>query len=66
MKLTAELTSEQIVTNLLISNEILKPKKYYTNIAPASNLGDFIEHLPEVTFDKTTSKYTFIDTNIRL
>lgn len=63
---TAELTSEQIVTNLLSSNEIIKPTNsnfYFKN--PGVNLGDYLLNVSkdikkspvETTED---SKYVFI------
>lgn len=57
--MTAELTNEQIVTNLLISNEILKPKKTYPNMAQ-KDLGQFLDKLPDLD-NKPISKYAFID-----
>ncbi len=59
--MTAELTSEQIVTNLLISNEILKPKNVYANISSGNDLGEFLNKLPEIDSNKPISRYTFID-----
>ena len=66
MIVTAELTSEQIVTNLLSSNEIINPAKrnfYFKN--PGVNLGDYLLNVSndikkspaETTED---SKYVFI------
>ena len=59
--MTAELTSEQIVTNLLISNEILKPKNVYANISSGNDLGEFLNKLPEIDSNKPISRNTFID-----
>ncbi len=58
--MTAELTSEQRVTELLISNEILRPRKICSNTIPRSNLGDFLQNTIE---DSPISRYAFIDTN---
>ena len=59
---TKELTTEEIVTNLLISNEILTPKRssiYLSN--PTRNLGDFLQSIPnEPKETKEPSKYSFI------
>lgn len=74
MKLTAELTAEEIVTNLLTSQEILKRKKENFYISNGANLGDYLRNLPaDVTDSCITSspvlqkgkgdkviKYTFI------
>jgi len=68
----AELTSEQIVTKLLVSNQILKPfreKFYITN--ENYNLGEFLENLPDEFYEEEivsleseeeeeNSKYIFI------
>ena len=59
--MAAELTNEQIVTNLLVSNEILKPKNRHAGISRRSNLGEYLEKLPEKSLNKEISRYTFID-----
>ena len=61
--MTKELTSEEIVTKLLTSNEIIKNTNktnfYMTN--PVSNLGDFLEKIvDEEIEDNKNSKYSFI------
>ena len=64
--MTAELTAEQIVTNLLASNEIIKPT-YVKPLEPIKghNLGDYLLNKPystepeEIEVDEP-SKYTFI------
>ena len=64
MKLTAELTNEQIVTNLLISNEFLKPMNSYNGIKRNSNLGEYL--INEIEKEKElqkNSRYTFINVN---
>jgi len=63
LKLTTELTSEQIVTNILVSNEILKPRKK-SNIKPDSHsLGEYISKAEEENkINKKYSRYSFIDT----
>lgn len=64
--MTAELTAEQIVTNLLVSNEIIKPT-YVKTLEPirGHNLGDYLLNKsystePEVIDAEEPSKYTFI------
>ena len=65
--MTAELTAEQIVTNLLASNEIIKPT-YVKPLEPirGHNLGDYLlnnkSYLtdPEEIEAEEPSKYTFI------
>jgi len=75
MKLTAELTAEEIVTNLLTSQEILKRKKENFYISNGASLGDYLRNLPADVTDScitpspalplgegdSESKYTFID-----
>ena len=61
MKLTAELTNEQIVTNLLISNEILKPKKRHACMPKNMNLGEYLHKLPQSALYQEVSRYSFID-----
>lgn len=48
-KVTAELTNEQIVTNLLTSNEVLKPRKgnFYISNPMLDTLGDFLLDIDE-------------------
>jgi len=66
MKMTAELTSEQIVTRLLTSGSIIEPKNdnfYITN--PGSNLGEFLlnskaEQPDENEIKEEPTRYTFI------
>ena len=61
--MTAELTAEQIVTNLLASNEIIKPN-YVKLLQPKSNhnLGEYLLNKPsnKVEIIEKVSKYTFI------
>lgn len=64
--MTAELTAEQIVTNILTSNEIIRRREgnfYISN--PAGNLGEFllkepIKQTQEEICEEEPSKYTFI------
>lgn len=65
--MTAELTSEQIVTNLLSSNEIIKPTQgnfYFKN--PGVSLGDFLLNISKdikkssEEVSSEDSKYVFI------
>lgn len=46
--MAAELTSEEIVTKLLTSNEILKPKdkNFYMSKPKSGTLGDFLLEFP--------------------
>ena len=60
--MTAELTTEQIVTELLISNEILKPLNGFTKPESDLNLGEFIVDAEKERAEaKKKSRYTFID-----
>ena len=63
--MTAELTAEQIVTNLLSSNEILKRKKENFYLSNGPSLGEYLKNLPpeEVVQERAVekdTKYTFI------
>ena len=65
--MTAELTAEQIVTNLLLSHQMLKRDKENFCIDSANTLGEYLENLPEETevnepsfVDESLAKYTFI------
>ena len=65
MKMTAELTAEEIVTNLLSSHQILKRQKENFYITNPHNLGDFLKNAPETASIEDveptiTEKYTFI------
>lgn len=61
---TADLTSEQIVTKLLSSNEILRRQKgnFYINNPAIDTLGEFLaEHWePPVFEEKEVSRFVFI------
>lgn len=68
--MTAELTAEEIVTNLLSSHEILKSNKNL-NISSPLDLGTYLSNLPEeediknhcaspIEKEVLESKYTFI------
>ena len=63
--MTAELTAEEIVTNLLSSHEILKPKKIFLENSSSCNLGKYLETLPEEEIEPKTvieevSRFSFI------
>ncbi len=63
--MTAELTAEEIVTNLLSSHEILKRSKENFYINSTNSLGEYLENLPEETeesslVDESLAKYSFI------
>ena len=70
--MTAELTAEEIVTNLLSSHEILKKKNCNFSATSCLNLSEYLKNLPseDIDNDKTpsptfnlgegTNKYTFI------
>ena len=72
--MTAELTAEEIVTNLLTSQEILKRKKENFYISNGASLGDYLRNLPTDVADSCITpspalpkgkcdkviKYTFI------
>lgn len=62
--MATDLTNEQIVTNLLISNGFLKPVNGYRAVKRASNLGEYLteEQKRQKELQKK-SKYTFIDVN---
>ena len=69
--MTADLTTEEIVTRLLNSKEILSPKTKNFYTTTTSNLGDYLKNLPkESSLDNTAKKnpknkdlekYTFIN-----
>ena len=62
--MTTELTNEQIVTNLLISNEFLKPVKGSIAIKKSSNLGEFLtSEIERETELQKKSRYSFISVN---
>ena len=46
--MTAELTSEEIVTKLLTSNEIIKPQtgNFYISNPTLDTLGDYLSEIP--------------------
>ena len=69
--MVAELTSEQIVTKLLTSNEILKPIRDNFYISNDNyNLGEYLDNLPDEFYEEEivslefeeeeNSKYVFI------
>jgi len=64
--MTLELTQEEIVTNLLSANEIIKNKEIslIKNDSVSSNLGEYLENLPlqnDIDYEITEpEKYTFI------
>ncbi|MCQ2743686.1 MAG: hypothetical protein MJ230_02670 [bacterium] len=60
--MTVELTHEQIVTNLLMSDEILKPKIAHYDLLQNSNLGDYLNKLSDLNTQNLVSRYSFIDT----
>ena len=65
MKLTAELTAEEIVTNLLSSHEILKRSKENFYISNSNSLGEYLKNLPSEELMREQigaekGKYTFI------
>lgn len=62
--MTAELTSEEIVTNLLISNSLIKRSSNSAYISNPNNLG---KYLSENNFEeelKPVSKYSFINESL--
>ena len=63
--MTAELTQEEIVTNLLSSNEIIRKNNANFYITSPANLGEYLnkvteECIEESITDSLSSKYTFI------
>lgn len=61
----AELSAEEIVTNLISSNEILKSKSYTKNVFSSSDLGNYLNNLPKEDFSFSKNelydiKYRFI------
>lgn len=67
VRMTAELTSEEIVTRLLTSNQIIKPKKgnFYISNPAMNTLGDYLLDMPvEIKTPELKSaeslKYRFI------
>ena len=60
--MTTELTNEQIVTNLLISNEFLKPVKGKFYSEKEHNLGKYLsEEMKHKQELQKQSRYSFID-----
>lgn len=60
--MTAELTNEQIVTNLLVSNEFLKPVKKSAKIHERRNLGNYLaSEIKQAYPYEKFSRYSFID-----
>ena len=60
--MTAELTSEQIVTNILISNQILRPINNVLKPENDLNLGEFLINADkEKEKQRKNSRYSFID-----
>lgn len=60
--MSSELTSEEIVTKLLTSNEIIKDdnKKELYISNPSSNLGNFLEKITDIEEPQPYSRYNFI------
>ena len=62
-----ELTTEEIVTNLLSSNEILKRDNKKVFITSPINLGEYLDNLPQELSSKNIelfdNKYSFIKGN---
>lgn len=63
--MTAELTAEQVVTNLLSSHQILKCSNENFYISNSNSLGDYLKNLPPEEFVQEQAvtengKYTFI------
>ena len=62
---TCELTNEDIVTKLILRNEILKPVKISFK-ADFENLGDFLINRPAYAYENINDlKYSFIVTSIQ-
>ena len=60
--MTKELSNEQIVTNLLVSNEILRPFNVQTAPNSPFNLGEYMSNVAEEQMEsKKHSRYSFID-----
>lgn len=64
----AELTTEEIVTQLLSTEEILKPQKEQIYSSPSTSLGNFLKNLPadkpkKISINTNKNKYTFIKDN---
>ena len=59
------MTNEQIVTDILVSNQILKPLGGFSETNHSANLGAYLSTVPVETevepLPKSVSKYTFID-----
>lgn len=61
--MTKDFTAEEMVTRLLASKEILKPKKENFYITSTSDLGSYLNNLPKVENNSAYNKkekYTFI------
>ena len=62
---TCELTNEDVVTKLILRNEILKPVNFSLK-ADFDNLGDFLINKPAYAYENIEDmKYSFIDTSIQ-
>ena len=65
--MTEDLTQEEIVTQILSSNEILRRQKEVFYISnpdqKMGNLGLFLAELPKQVEKKEISKYSFINTS---
>jgi len=66
MELAARLSTEDIVTNLLSSNEVLRRNKDNFYMSTPNSLGDFLKNMPiepetsEIQPTNELSRYTFI------
>ena len=65
--MTAELTSEQIVTKILLSNQILKPLKGYSNVTNNVTLSSYLDNsdAEESNLQTNKSRYSFITNESR-
>ena len=64
----AELSTEEIVTQLLSTEDILKPQKERLYSSPTTSLGSFLKSLPtdkaeKISLSANNTKYTFIKDN---
>lgn len=60
--LTTELSNEQIVTNILVSNQVLKPIHGHSFVRSSVNLGEYMSNPSEDSESSPKhSRYSFIN-----
>lgn len=59
-----EYTNEELVTKLLVSNDLVFPAKKNYMSKPENNLGDYLKGNHSSSEEKPSSKYSFIDLSL--